>query len=279
MSDLLKLANNPLGRRKILRCSLGAACVPALAALGGCAPEVAVPAAIDVPAPVNNLLTIPVQRLPELLRPGGSILLHPAAQDSQGRPLSLLAANTTSQGLCAYQAYCPHAGCEVAWVDGADQVVCPCHLSRFSVKGTVVDPPAQVDLDTYPIKLSGDGQHLTIDLTGAGGLFPPVQNGLVTFTLPQLPQLLSVGGSVTSHSRGVPFPLLVQRTGTRTLQAFDARCPHLGCAVQGQKKIILCPCHGSIFGLDGSVKQGPALGPLTPLPVTFDGTTVVVKVS
>jgi Rieske Fe-S protein len=60
--------------------------------------------------------------------------------------------------------------------------------------------------------------------------------------------------------------------------AFNARCPHLGCAVQGAKQLFICPCHGSLFGLDGSVKLGPATQPLIALPVTFDGTQVVVKV-
>jgi Rieske Fe-S protein len=48
--------------------------------------------------------------------------------------------------------------------------------------------------------------------------------------------------------------------------------------VRGAQKLFICPCHGSLFDLNGSVKLGPATSPLIALPVTFDGTHVVVKV-
>src|SRR5229473_3945167 len=119
-----------LGRRALLSC--GAAC-----ALAACGKWVDEPIAIEAGTPVKGLLSVPMARVPELARPGGSILLHANAADFLGRRVSVLVANTTSQGLRAYGAYCPHAGCEVAWVDREDSVVCPCHLSRFSVNGTV----------------------------------------------------------------------------------------------------------------------------------------------
>jgi Rieske Fe-S protein len=166
----------------------------------------------------------------------------------------------------------------VAWVDREDSVVCPCHLSRFSVNGSVTRPPAAADLDTYGAKLSTDEQTLIVDLSGSAGVFPAASNGTVSFTVQQLPALAQVGGSVTGHAAGVPFPLVVLRASASQVLAFNARCPHLGCAVQGAKQLFICPCHGSLFGLDGSVKLGPATQPLIALPVTFDGTQVVVKV-
>src|SRR4051812_20605608 len=261
-----------LGRRALLRC--GAAC--ALAA--SCGKFVDEPVAIEAGTPAKGLLLLPIARTPELSRTGGSVLLHVNATDFLGRRVSVLVANTTSQGLRAYDAYCPHSGCEVAWVDGDDAVVCPCHLSRFAVDGSVTHPPAAVDLDTYPAKLSPDGQVLIVDLSGTAGVFPAAVNGIVTFTVQQLPALAQIGGSVSGHAAGVPFPLVVLRASTSQVVAFDARCPHLGCAVSGAQKLLICPCHGSLFDLDGSVKLGPADRPLTGLQVTFDGTRVVVKV-
>jgi len=260
-----------LGRRTLLRC--GAAC-----ALAACGKFVDEPVAIEAGTPAKGLLSLPVARVPELSQAGGSVLLHVDAADFLGRRVSVLVANTTSQGLRAYGAYCPHSGCEVAWVDGEDSVVCPCHLSRFAVDGSVTHPPAAVDLDTYPAKLSPDGQTLIVDLNGSAGVFPAAVNGEVTFTVQQIPALAQVGGSVTGHSAGVPFPLVVLRAGASQMLAFDARCPHLGCAVSGAQKLFICPCHGSLFGLDGSVTLGPADRPLAALQVTFDGTKVVVKV-
>ncbi len=261
-----------LGRRALLRC--GAACALASA----CGKFVDQPVAIEAGTPAKGLLSVPVARTPELSQAGGSVLLHVNATDFVGRRVSVLVANTSSQGLRAYGAYCPHSGCEVAWVDGEDSVVCPCHLSRFSVDGTVTHPPAVADLDSYPAKLSPDGQLLIVDLNGSAGVFPAAVDGAVTFTLQQLPALAQVGGSVTGHAAGVPFPLVVLRASATQMLAFDARCPHLGCAVSGAQKLLICPCHGSLFDLDGSVKLGPAERPLTALAVTFDGTRAVVKV-
>ncbi|HEY4730968.1 MAG TPA: Rieske 2Fe-2S domain-containing protein [Myxococcales bacterium] len=262
---------NDLGRRALLRC--GAAC-----ALAACGKFVDEPVAIQVGAPSKGLLSVPTARMPELSRTGGSILLHSDARDFIGRTVSVLVANTSSQGLRAYGAYCPHSGCEVAWVDGENSVVCPCHLSRFAVDGSVTHPPAVEGLDAYPAKLSPDGQTLIVDLSGSDGVFPAAAGGAVTFTVQQLPALAQVGGSVTGHAAGVPFPLVVLRASASQMLAFDARCPHLGCAVRGAQQLFICPCHGSLFNLDGSVKLGPATAPLTALQVTFDGTQVVVKV-
>jgi menaquinol-cytochrome c reductase iron-sulfur subunit len=46
--------------------------------------------------------------------------------------------------------------------------------------------------------------------------------------------------------------------------AFGPQCTHLGCAYrwEDQKKQFLCPCHTSLFALDGKVTAGPAPRPL-----------------
>lgn len=35
-------------------------------------------------------------------------------------------------------------------------------------------------------------------------------------------------------------------------------CTHMGCIVNLNNNQLLCPCHGSIFDLDGKVVKGPA---------------------
>src|SRR5258708_4803912 len=182
-----------LGRRALFGC--GAAC-----ALAACGKFVDEPLAIEAGAPMRNLISVPMARMPELARPGSSILLHVDATDFLGRRVSVLVANTTSQGLRAYGAYCPHAGCEVAWVDREDSVVCPCHLSRFAVDGSVTHPPAVVDLDTYPAKLSPDGLMLIVDLTGTAGVFPAAVDGGVDLAGEQLPPPMPRAGSLTAHA-------------------------------------------------------------------------------
>jgi menaquinol-cytochrome c reductase iron-sulfur subunit len=46
--------------------------------------------------------------------------------------------------------------------------------------------------------------------------------------------------------------------------AFGPQCTHLGCAYhwEEEQKHFLCPCHNSIFSLDGKVVTGPAPRPL-----------------
>jgi len=54
-------------------------------------------------------------------------------------------------------------------------------------------------------------------------------------------------------------------------------CPHLGCVVSDSEGGFTCPCHGSHFTPDGSLKKGPASNPLTTLEVEVnaDGHLVV----
>ena len=46
--------------------------------------------------------------------------------------------------------------------------------------------------------------------------------------------------------------------------AFAPQCTHLGCAYHFDepKKQFLCPCHNSVFSIDGKVVSGPAPRPL-----------------
>ncbi|HEY9254311.1 MAG TPA: FAD-dependent oxidoreductase [Stenotrophomonas sp.] len=71
-------------------------------------------------------------------------------------------------------------------------------------------------------------------------------------------------GAVVRH--GV-HRVATYRDGDGTVHAFNARCPHLGCAVRWspQEKSWDCPCHGSRFDArSGAVLNGPANGPLSP---------------
>jgi len=58
----------------------------------------------------------------------------------------------------------------------------------------------------------------------------------------------------------------VHRDDEGNLHALSARCTHLGCIVEWNtaERSWDCPCHGSRFGIDGRVIQGPAVAPLAP---------------
>ncbi|MET8570066.1 FAD-dependent oxidoreductase [Streptomyces sp. NPDC004783] len=58
--------------------------------------------------------------------------------------------------------------------------------------------------------------------------------------------------------------LAVYRDDDGALHAVSPRCTHLGCLVDfnAAERAWECPCHGSRFGTDGTVIQGPATKPL-----------------
>ncbi|MBW3639709.1 MAG: Rieske 2Fe-2S domain-containing protein, partial [Actinobacteria bacterium] len=64
--------------------------------------------------------------------------------------------------------------------------------------------------------------------------------------------------------RGPDGRTAAYRDEAGALHAVSARCTHLGCTVRfnDAEKSWDCPCHGSRFGVDGSVLAGPAVAPL-----------------
>lgn len=72
-----------------------------------------------------------------------------------------------------------------------------------------------------------------------------------------LPLGLSVAGDVVAY-----------RHGDGRVQAWAARCTHLGCRLDRViDGAVVCPCHGSRFDEQGRVLNGPAAKPLQPLQV------------
>lgn len=56
----------------------------------------------------------------------------------------------------------------------------------------------------------------------------------------------------------------VVRMDEQNVVAYTPQCTHLGCAYHWdeQQKNFLCPCHTSVFSIDGKVLSGPAPRPL-----------------
>ena len=65
------------------------------------------------------------------------------------------------------------------------------------------------------------------------------------------------------------------------VQAFNATCPHLGCAIEARntERDFFCPCHNSTFGLDGSISDpnSPSPRPMDTLEVRKKNGEVEVK--
>jgi len=255
-------------RRQLMRGAALAACAPAVGALVGCG-RISPDRDVNVGAPVDGKLVLSTSDFRELARAGGAIVAH---NPCVANPVLIV---NTGSGILAMSALCPHANCEIAWVEKDRQAECPCHGSRFAGDGTVLSGPAVTDLQTYPAILDASGS-VVVNLFAGDKVFPPVTNGSVVIALAdsKYRTLQSPGGAVVGHPDGAPSPIVVTRpdppvTAQGGFLVFSALCTHLTCTVLPLTGRLHCPCHGSVFLLDGEVVNGPAVDPLSPLQFTF----------
>ena len=54
-------------------------------------------------------------------------------------------------GFLALSSRCTHLGCTVPWNEKDKVFPCPCHASRFDMRGEVLSPPAPRALDLFPV--------------------------------------------------------------------------------------------------------------------------------
>ncbi|MDT8341243.1 MAG: Rieske (2Fe-2S) protein [Longimicrobiales bacterium] len=59
--------------------------------------------------------------------------------------------------------------------------------------------------------------------------------------------------------------------------ALSSRCTHRGCQVEPEGSRLVCPCHGSVYDLEGRVLEGPAERPLAAVSARIDGDDVVLE--
>jgi menaquinol-cytochrome c reductase iron-sulfur subunit len=104
-------------------------------------------------------------------------------------------------------------------------------------------------------------------------------------------------GDLTRLSPGVPVELTFRRnrvdgwkvisekstawvvkTGDTQVTAFGPQCTHLGCAYHWEqnKNHFLCPCHTSLFSIDGKVSAGPAPRSLDRYETKVQGTKLLL---
>ncbi|MBI2928944.1 MAG: Rieske (2Fe-2S) protein [Verrucomicrobia bacterium] len=111
--------------------------------------------------------------------------------------------------------------------------------------------------------------------------------GTLRIKLSDFPALLSESGSVRlliNPLRGGPptgptptgsfYPVLINRGPNDTFFALNSRCTHQGCVVDpldSSTNRMTCPCHGSVFGIDGRRISGQASTRLTAYIAKFDG--------
>jgi menaquinol-cytochrome c reductase iron-sulfur subunit len=70
----------------------------------------------------------------------------------------------------------------------------------------------------------------------------------------------------------------VVKSADNQVVAYGPQCTHLGCAYHWDesKSEFLCPCHSSIFSLEGKVVAGPAPRPLDRYDVKVENNKVLI---
>jgi rieske iron-sulfur protein len=92
-------------------------------------------------------------------------------------PATLVGAtqDRAADGVVAYSAICPHAGCEVdAWVDDQKILECSCHYSRYNPRNgaAVLDGPAPRALPALPLKIVDGNLAVAKPFTARVGVLP-----------------------------------------------------------------------------------------------------------
>jgi Rieske Fe-S protein len=109
--------------------------------------------------------------------------------------------------------------------------------------------------------------------TGGGSTPSPQASEAAGGSLVPTADVPEGGGVIISDAK-----VVVTQPTAGEYKAFSSTCTHQGCQVsQVTEEAIVCACHGSRFALtDGAVLAGPATAPLPEVPISVDGTEVVL---
>jgi rieske iron-sulfur protein len=128
----------------------------------------------DIPSGGPPVVAWPMEHTGNLVRKGSRLnkvlllRLDPAT-------LVGLTQQRAADGVVAYSAICPHAGCDVdAWVEDQKVLECSCHYSRYNPRNSaaVLDGPAPRALPALPLKIVDGNLVVAKPFTARVGVIP-----------------------------------------------------------------------------------------------------------
>jgi Rieske Fe-S protein len=128
--------------------------------------------ASDIPA--SQILALPMEPGSNVIRNGSRlnkivlVRLDPASLAGPTR-------QRAADGVVAYSAICPHAGCEVSgWVAEQRILECPCHNSRYDPRdaAAIIDGPTTRPLAALPLKIVDGKLAVAQPFVGRLGIAP-----------------------------------------------------------------------------------------------------------
>ena len=102
-------------------------------------------------AELEGDLIVALSDYPDLANAGG-IAFIPTSET--GFPFSIIVINEGDETFRAMSAECNHLSCEVELSGG--QFDCPCHGSKFTIEGELLNGPATADLLQFATDVEGD---------------------------------------------------------------------------------------------------------------------------
>lgn len=98
----------------------------------------------------DGVVELDIADHPELATPGGMVAVEP---DGAKKPVLVMRLENDRFRVMSLR--CPHLGCVVRWDTQMQDLVCPCHGSRFSDQGAVTKGPAKSGLHQMRSQLVG----------------------------------------------------------------------------------------------------------------------------
>ena len=157
------------------------------------------------------------------------------------------------------------------------------HPAPSSAAGPAGAPPANGSSLGRRVVLAGAGAA-AIGAVAACGTSTDTSSGSSPRTASDVPE--GAPGTVLGPASQIPVgsgavfadqQVVVTQPAPGQFQGLSTVCPHQGCQVNAVRDgAVICPCHGSRFGLDGAVLEGPATSPLARRAVAVQGENVTL---